>query len=244
MRLVAWNIRAGGGRRVEAIAQALKTWAPDIAVLSEFRGTPPSRVLASRLLDLGLNYQRTTEDPSYPPRNALLVASRYPLRLLRAPPVVDSTRIIHVRVTLPRGLNLRLLGIHVPNRETGRKYPFLNAVRHWAESLEPKHLGVIVGDTNSGISGLDEQTAAFNTVEGSWFKQLARAGWLDLYRYLHGRRRAYTWYSPNGDNGFRLDQLFMSQAPAERSLAMRYRWAGGDRRSGISDHAAIVCELR
>ena len=47
MRIVAWNIRGGGGERAARIARQLGRWAPDVVVLSEFRGTPPSRALAA-----------------------------------------------------------------------------------------------------------------------------------------------------------------------------------------------------
>ena len=49
MRLIAWNIRAGGGIRAASIARQLGRWAPDVIALSEFRATPPSLVLARTL---------------------------------------------------------------------------------------------------------------------------------------------------------------------------------------------------
>ena len=42
MRVVAWNIRAGGGARADAIARQLARWQADVVALSEFRATPPS----------------------------------------------------------------------------------------------------------------------------------------------------------------------------------------------------------
>jgi exonuclease III len=56
MRIISWNIRAGGGRRVAGIAAQLQRWRPDVVALQEFRGTAPSRELARRLADLGLPY--------------------------------------------------------------------------------------------------------------------------------------------------------------------------------------------
>jgi hypothetical protein len=41
MRLVAWNIRQGGGSRLPRIADALKRQDADILVLSEYRGALP-----------------------------------------------------------------------------------------------------------------------------------------------------------------------------------------------------------
>jgi len=40
MRLLAWNIRQGGGSRLPRIADALKRHDADIVVLSEYRGGP------------------------------------------------------------------------------------------------------------------------------------------------------------------------------------------------------------
>src|SRR5437763_14211676 len=79
MRVVAWNIRAGGGFRADAIARQLARWQPDVVALSEFRATPPSGKLAARLVDGGLVHQLATCDPRTTHRNALLVASRWPL---------------------------------------------------------------------------------------------------------------------------------------------------------------------
>ena len=51
MRVVFWNILAGGGKRSDAIARAIRGWRPDVAVLCEFRATPPSRSLAGNLAE-------------------------------------------------------------------------------------------------------------------------------------------------------------------------------------------------
>jgi len=40
MRLLAWNIRQGGGSRLPRIADALKRQDADIVVLSEYRRGP------------------------------------------------------------------------------------------------------------------------------------------------------------------------------------------------------------
>ena len=41
-RVVAWNIRAGGGKRIEHIAAQIAAWRADVVALSEFRATPAS----------------------------------------------------------------------------------------------------------------------------------------------------------------------------------------------------------
>src|SRR5262245_32731431 len=82
MRILAWNIRAGGGRRAGLIARQIARWAPDVVALSEFRDSPPSRALAATLA-AALPHQLTTADAATPNANALLIAARWPLRRLR-----------------------------------------------------------------------------------------------------------------------------------------------------------------
>src|SRR5207247_8392615 len=122
VRIVAWNIRAGGGARVDAIARQLRGWAPDVVALSEFRATPPSAELAARLAAAGLGHQLTTADRRSPGSNGLLVASRFPLRRvrLRAAPA-DRLRWLVTAIDAP--VPLVVGGMHVPNRVSGRKYP-------------------------------------------------------------------------------------------------------------------------
>jgi exonuclease III len=243
MRLVAWNIRAGGGRRVAAIARQLARWAPDVVALSEFRATEPSAALAS-MLARGLPHQLTTADRRRPGTNALLVAARWPVRRLglRGAPA-EPCRWTAVVVEAP--LPLAVGAMHVPNRVSGRKYPFLDAVlgcaRRWRHGP-----AVLLGDTNSGRRGLDEQVPAFNAREEGWVDALAACGWHDAFRHLRPEARAYTWYSPNGRNGFRIDQAFVNTALLARLKDAAYVWggaAGGRRRDRLSDHAALVVDL-
>ena len=83
MRILAWNIRGGGGVRAAAIARQIARWSVDVVALSEFRGTPPSCALAARLAGAGLAHQLTTADRDIPHANALLIASRWPVRRVR-----------------------------------------------------------------------------------------------------------------------------------------------------------------
>ncbi|MEM9624305.1 MAG: endonuclease/exonuclease/phosphatase family protein, partial [Pseudomonadota bacterium] len=79
-RLIAWNIRAGGGRRAEHIAQALAARKADAVILSEFRSTSASQLIAQRLAEHGLDQQYATTSEVPPGRNALLIAARSPVQ--------------------------------------------------------------------------------------------------------------------------------------------------------------------
>ena len=214
-------------------------WGADAVALCEFRGTPPSRELARAVAGFGLPYQCSTADLARPGVNAILLASRWPLRRLRlthAP--AERCRWLLARMGAPQPLTLGVM--HVPNRISGRKYPYLDAVlriarREWAGPA------LFLGDTNSGCIGIDEQVPAFNRIEDGWMRGLHQAGWTDAFRHLRGRSRAYTWYSPNGGNGFRIDQAFVNRALTTRLQSFRYDW--GRRARPASDHAAMVLDL-
>jgi exonuclease III len=240
MRIVFWNICAGGGLRCERITKQLAGWAPDVVALCEFRGTAPSLALASTLASRGLTHQCTTAVGA---ANGLLLASRWPLRRirLRAEPV-EPGRWLLTEMRAPSPLIVGAM--HVPNRVTGRKDAFfaevLGALRRWQRGP-----ALLLGDTNTGRPELDEEVPVFGPREVAWLDGMENLGWADGFRSLHGPARAYTWYSPNGRNGFRIDQAFLNRALQPRLKGLAYDWGVRRRRGGLalSDHAALVLDL-
>ena len=75
--------------------------------------------------------------------------------------------------------------VHVPNRVTGRKDAFyagvLGLLRRWRRGP-----ALLLGDTNSGLPGIDEEAPAFGPREAAWLETLGRLGWLDAFRLLRG----------------------------------------------------------
>lgn len=244
LRIVHWNIRAGGGIRADDIAEQMHNWAPDVVVLSEFRGTPPSANLAGALADTGLGYQISTALRRKPAENRLLLASRWPLRrigLRRAP--AEPGKWVLAKVVCERPFTLGAM--HIPNAVSGRKYVYhdavLDVVRRWRGGP-----ALLIGDTNSGRIGVDEEVPVFGPREDRWLVALERARWRDAFRYQYGERRAYTWYSPNGRNGFRLDEAFVNRRLLPRLIDTRYEWGlreNDTRRDALSDHAAQIVEI-
>lgn len=252
LRIISWNIRAGGGYRAERIAEQLCRWQPTVVVLSEFRATPPSCEIAARLFTAGLIHQKSTASVDAHATNALLIASRLPLQTLPGSFVpYEPFRWLAVRVG---GLHPFSLGaLHTPNKVSGRKYVFHDAVVSVAKRWQ-RRPALIIGDTNSGLPGIDEEVPCFGVGEQAFFESLANAGWTDSFRHLRGQTRAYTWYSPNAGNGFRLDQGFVSKALVPCLSQVTYTWPGGrqgrresgrdrGRENGMSDHAALLIDL-
>ena len=243
MRVVSWNIRAGGGVRAKGIINQIRLWQPDIVALSEFRGTEASQSIAAGLYASGLSHQRTTTDPANPSVNSLLLASRWPLRTVTIQNAPDNPRRwLHVNIANP--VPIAFVAIHIPNRSTGLKYPFLDAVTNTVKNWRGP-AAIIIGDTNSGCIDIDEESPAFNKTEDQWIKTLNSLHWKDAFRLLHGNKKDYTWYSPNGRNGFRLDQAFLYPSLHDKLKYFEHVWGGNTsaRREDLSDHAAIVMDI-
>jgi len=243
LRVVSWNIRAGGGVRAQQIASQLANWETDVAVLLEFRGTDASTQIALALADHGLYFQRNTVDPQEPAVNSVLIASRWPLRRIKLGRAPDNPRRwLHVNVAAADPF--ALMGIHIPNRSTGHKYPFMQSIIDIASQWRGPP-AIIAGDTNSGRIGFDEESPAFNKTEDNWIQELQRLNWADVYRYRPCNDSPYTWYSPNGRNGFRLDQMFLEPRLLARQTSFSHRWGGDttERLECLSDHAALLLDF-
>lgn len=242
-RLVAWNIRAGGGKRADLIARALIGLAPDVIVLSEFRSGGPSRLIAGDLAAAGFGAQCDTLAETPPNTNTVFVAARAPLRRvgLRHRPT-EPGRWLMVREQARR---IAIGAMHIPNQHTGRKPGYHDRVA----ALAARWTGgpaLLVGDTNSGRIGIDEETPVFNRRTHKWFDRLQDAGWQDGFRMLHQNRRDYTWYS-HRNNGFRLDQVFVNPGLARHLKRVEHIWPphpdAPARRDGLSDHALLCVDF-
>ena len=243
MRIVGWNIRAGGGRRVDTIAAQLAEWRPDIVALSEFRGTLPSVYLAEAISEQGLAHQLTTADPRQAVRNSLLVASRWPVQAIPVRGLPHPRhRVLPVSVEAP--VPISVIAVHGPLGATGLRRPFndrlLAILKRWRRAP-----GMLIGDTNTGKRHIDEESPVFDARDDAFMAGMDSDGWPDTFRHLHGDQREYTWYSPNRGNGFRLDQAFAHRSVLSRVEQVAYVWAsdGSGRRDAVSDHAAIIVDV-
>src|SRR5258707_4027915 len=78
MKLLAWNIRQGGGSRLARIADALAHHEADILVLSEYRGGEAAVRLLAALASLGYRHATALAPPAG--RSGVLIAARYVFR--------------------------------------------------------------------------------------------------------------------------------------------------------------------
>lgn len=235
MKLLAWNIRHGGGsKRMPHIALTLLEHAADVVVLTEYRRTTGGQI-AGVLADHGLEHQACSDPP--PGKNGLLVASREPIRV--------QPGLTHrwAEIVLP-GTGLRILAVHAPHDTPGQASASTARTRFFQALVDKgrAHAGepfVMLGDFNAGRHYLDEQGATLTCTYQ--LGVLASLGYVDAWRRFNPAGREFTWYSPQG-GGFRIDHVFVS--PPLRDSVEFCRYSHAERERGLSDHSAVVIGLR
>jgi exodeoxyribonuclease-3 len=230
MRLLAWNIRQGGGSRIARIAGALTKHQADILVLSEYRGGDSSTRLLRALSALGYAYTTALAPP--PNRSGVLITSRFPFRDHRA---VGSLLVEPYRMLSVEFPAFRLAGIYMPNLLA--KVPYWEALIT-ALSAASDALALAIGDFNTCRPYLDEAGAIDKTAH--YMDRIAELGFCDLWRQRNPTLREYSWYSTKG-NGFRIDHAFLSHGLAERAGSIRY--SHEERLAGLSDHSPLILDL-
>ena len=230
MRLLAWNIRQGGGSRLPRIADALKRHDVDIVVLSEYRGGPSAPRLSEALHSLGYRHATTVRPP--PGRNGVLVAARRPFREHGA---VDKGLPEPYRMVSVDFATFRLIGIYMPNLPA--KIPYWEALIATLSS-QSANRALAIGDFNTCRAYLDKAGAIDATAH--YMDAIEQIGFRDLWRHRYPDRREYSWFSTRS-NGFRIDHAFLSQELAGCAGAVYYSHT--ERTAGLSDHSPLIVEL-
>ena len=230
MRLLAWNIRHGGGARLAAIGQALAAHEADILVISEYRGGDSANRLRAMLAGLGYPYATTLTPP--PGKNGVLIAARHPFGEHGAvsDAVPEPYRMVRVEFA-----GLVLCGIYMPNLL--KKVPYWEALIA-SLAAEADGAALAIGDFNTCRAYVDERGAIDATAH--FMDRIEAIGFCDLWRRRYPEGREYTWYSTR-DNGFRIDHAFLSPVLAARANAVRY--SHEERLAGISDHSPLILDL-
>ena len=241
MKIVSWNIMQGGGPRAADIFNQLAEWNADVVCLQEFCDTANSALIAERLCSIGLAQQVFAQTSQM---YRVFVASRIPFEVVETNemfPELGRSVVVKLQCKTP----LLMAAVHIPNRDEPPKvkFEFHEKVIRFMEKYASED-AIVIGDTNSGQIGFDEESSYFNDKEHGWFDLIAKAGWADSWRKRNPESREYTWRSNSG-NGFRLDQAFASKSADGRIRKIEYVQPKTIEKTGkrISDHAAIVLEI-
>jgi exodeoxyribonuclease-3 len=230
MRLLAWNIRQGGGTRLTGIMAALARHDADVLILSEYRGGDSADRLRAALH--GTGYRHVTELAPPPGRTGVLIAARrgFGLHGVLCANVPEPWRLVDVDLGA-----MRLTGVYMPNLKA--KVPYWEAlVAAFAARVDDDTLAI--GDFNTCRAYVDEPAALDATAH--FMDRVDAVGFRDLWRHRHPDGREYSWYSHRG-NGFRIDHAFLSPGLAARAGTVWY--SHDERLAGLSDHSVLLLDV-
>ena len=230
MRVLAWNIRQGGGSRLEGICAAIGAHNADVLVISEYRGGEAGARLRAGLAGIGYSHASRAEPPAG--KNGVLIAAR---ARFRDRGVVDAALPEPYKIVDAVFPGLRLTGVYMPNLRAKEPY--------WDRLIAPlpgraRASSLVVGDFNTCRAFVDEP-GAFD-VKAHYLDKIEAIGFSDLWRKRFPDGREYSWYS-HRRNGFRIDHAFFSCRAARRAGEIRYSYR--EREAGLSDHSALILEM-
>ncbi len=256
MRLLSLNVnRASAARAVLQVA-AVATYTPDIVALHEV-GTGQIGVYRTALAAAGLSFVVDSVGAVPPPpaetkrRAAVIVASRWACAAVDGLParVPWRERAVSAVVDSPWGaVTVHCVYVPVGTSDKAAKH---GTMRGMYDALAVPHAGhrILCGDFNSPQEEYPDGTirpfgrGEMAQAEHDVLRGLAAHDLPDLYRAVNGYpAHEGSWYSPQRNNGFRLDHIFASRSLGGRECGYLHAFRavppeGGQR---LSDHAAML----
>jgi exodeoxyribonuclease-3 len=235
VRILSWNIRQGGGRRLDAIVAAIAGHEPDVVVVNELRArTTPQLVAAFRAT--GLAFHEHTSPASS--ENGTLIAARVPLRRRRAGPPARVFRHGLLEVDVDGWATVG--AVYGPLERATLRAFWDRMVGYATRRADNRYL--LIGDFNAGESFVDAH--AYKFMSSDYLVAIREAGFVDLWR-ARNEETEHTWFSFGRGgvalNGFRIDHAMASAALA--GDATRCYYSHVEREARLSDHSALLVEF-
>lgn len=228
MKILSWNIRSGGGRRLHHITGNILALEPDVFVATEFRGGKSSVALNNALG--GIYPYSAIAENERPNKNSVAVFSKE--KFTRLPcncSKKDRHRFVAVSLS-----GIKIIGVYfAQGMEKKSQFDYLikDAQRNGTKSK------IIIGDLNTGNSDIDSEYSGFYCEDD--FILLTEL-YSDAYRYKNGQKRVYSWWSNRG-YGYRIDHCLCDASISNKIKKCYYMKKWKD--SGASDHAPLIVEL-
>jgi exodeoxyribonuclease-3 len=230
MKLEAFNIRHGGGTRVNEIVKSIRRHDPDLVLLTEFRENKNGETIKSLLKEDGYSHQ--VSSGANPKINTVLFASKTPII---SSSFFDELGPHSHRLVLIQFPEFALVGFYFPlNNE---KRPVFEKLLELFEEHSQKPF-IALGDLNTGKHYLDETGNTF--IASEYIDALEVIG-VDAWRKFHGDKKEYTWFSNYG-NGFRIDHVFTTKAMSGMLQGVEYSHI--EREGKVSDHSSLIVEFQ
>ena len=227
LKVLSWNIRQGGGTRILKILSKLTSLSAEVVVLSEYKNNDAGARIRAGLLSAGYRYQYVSA--ARPSDNSAAIFSKLPGSSLLYP---NADADYPHNVLAAEYEAFKIFGMYLPHKKKHKLFDFLIEE---AQSAKP---GIMVGDFNSGINGVDQAGSSF------WYEEkllaLQKLGYRDAFRVKQGQVKEYSWYSHQG-NGYRYDHTYVHESlvPIIKDCYYIHEW----REEKLSDHSPMVLEL-
>ena len=233
-KIIALNIRQGGGNRAPKLLEWILGQAPDLIVFSEWRPNLVGQSIILHLQESGYTSQSISKDDTK--ANSVLVAGRKNFELTNVTPQNSKKGVLGLA---DLGA-LRICASYFPQKE--EKVVFFDR----CADLAKEHSNVpflLVGDLNTGNNELDLEPGGDKFLCDDQFTSLeTEVGLADLWRLQHGPdAREWTWRSSK--NGFRIDHAFANDAFRTLYKKINCHYLHEPRETKITDHSALVIDL-
>ena len=228
--IITWNLRHGGGNRVEKIIDTLQQHSnATTIVLTEFRNNDNAPKMQTALADLGFIHQYTTTADAK--KNSVLIASKEKYSSKTFPELGDHSQ----RVIKVSNNDYSLYGCYFPGNDD-KKYVFDFLLKEIKSN--PTEKIIITGDINTGKHFIDEKGATF--FHADYLDKIENENLYDAWRHIHNDKKEFTWYS-NVGIGFRIDHFFVHNDLKEKVKSCDY--IHDYREQKITDHSMMTLEL-
>lgn len=227
MKIISWNIRQGGGKRIEAIIVNILKYNSDIIILTEYRNNEKGLKIREALLQKGYIFQ-------YCPIidnniNTVFIAAKNDFCTSL---FYNELQENYFRVVKIYNSKLTLYGLYFPQNKAKKK------IFDFMLNEAPKNRAVFIGDFNTGKHFIDEDKNTF--VCSDYFDLLEKEELVDAWRTINLDKKEYSWYS-NSNNGFRIDHAFINKDLKENIKNCYY--SHEERINKISDHSVMILEI-
>lgn len=230
MKIITWNIRQGGGTRINKVICSIKDYKADIIVITEYRNNENGLELRKFLLDNGYLFQIVPMVDKN--KNTLLIAARsdFSSQLFLQDLHEDYFRVVKVENN-----DLCLYGLYFPQKMEKKKiFDFmLNEMNKYKGKAV-----VFIGDFNTGKHFIDEEKNTFFCSQ--YINIIEENNYADAWRFINKDKHEFSWYSNRG-NGFRIDHAYINEEYKDKILNCFY--SHKEREDKITDHSMMVLEL-
>ena len=224
MKLLALNIRQGGGTRIAAICSYLIAQDCDALVISEFKRNARGDQLIEALRQAGFSHVHHNKTDSK--QNTVMLATKQASTLSKIDGCPNEWSIIGINWA-----GIQLIGTYFPQRKDKAD------VFSKLEDIASSNI-LAIGDFNTGSNTLDTEAAKFHCADE--FLSLANRTLTDLWRAHNGEvTQEYSWYS-NAGNGFRIDHALAGKHVTDQCVNCYYDHST---RETLTDHSALIVEL-